>query len=159
VPTEPVATTRRFDRASFLATAQSIGLVTNVLIPMAVLAVAWGWDSGRLGRLFEPSMLPDTARVVGVALAAASVFELAALWFVRRVMLSRVLRVEGHAQRGSLFSIIVVVYAIAATPAIYGAVVALLGGPLWASTVCVAVSLLCFRMFRLRESDFARRSF
>lgn len=134
-----------------LAAIATRGVVINLLVPLALLAV--GYLLRRAGVTPDtPALEEATHRLVLYILGAVAVGELAAASYVKKMMLrpSRFAEINGSfaafAERCK--QSIALVFAICAAPAVYGFALYALGGTIEQFIFFLLISLIGFRFLR-----------
>ncbi|UCC80892.1 MAG: hypothetical protein JSW64_05905 [Candidatus Zixiibacteriota bacterium] len=97
---------------------------------------------------------PDTVLIRNIFIVLA-LLELAALQFIKNVLLSRVPRITDAEDipYHQLLSITYVIAGMCVSIAVYGFIIVLLGGNYDFMLLFVAISLIGFQLFRLRKKD------
>ncbi len=130
--------------------ATRIGILVNLGFPALIVAVAVLLREGRLLRL--PEAMPEFLQPLFYILGAVALMELAAAYFLRRLFFSpaRVapfchdpIQIEQWVVRSSF-----VIFALGASPIVYGVVVYLIGGDLRQLAFFGLLTLLAYRLLR-----------
>ncbi len=125
----------------------NIGLVMNVLIPVILLSLGIFLKSkgvkGEMGASLNTFFW---------VLIAVTLSEIPMIYLIRKTTLSaRKAYLEGHPQVTAgqlLFQWSILVFSVSLSPAVYGLIYYLMGGTLERFVLFVAITLLCFVLFK-----------
>lgn len=140
----------RPDSQQLAERAARLGMVINILLPAVVAIVAYAVHAAKLVSPIE-SFTSDPP-IIFMVFGAVALSELVVAYFMRRALFSRhrttairddATKVEQWVMRSSL-----VIFAIGASPMIYGAVLYLLSGDIRQLAFFGIVTLLAYRLFR-----------